>query len=73
MPHDEVTRRLIVRGLVLIAVDALIMGLPRAAMGFYSFVVLSSIGVGIIMLALVRDAPAGCCCRWHWRCWRCIR
>ena len=44
VPQHEVTRRLIVRGLVLIAVDALIMGLPRAAMGFYSFVVLSSIG-----------------------------
>jgi uncharacterized membrane protein len=58
LPHAEVTRRLIVRGLVLIAVDALVMGLPRAAMGFYSFVVLSSIGAAIIILALVRDAPA---------------
>src|SRR5688500_6878092 len=29
VPHHEVTRRLIVRGLVLIAVDALVMGLPR--------------------------------------------
>jgi uncharacterized membrane protein len=56
--HSEITRRLIVRGLVLIAVDALVMGLPRAAMGFYSFVVLSSIGVGIILLALVRDLPS---------------
>ena len=53
--HRDVTRRLIVRGLVLIAVDALIMGLPRALMGFYSFMVLSSIGVGIIALALLRD------------------
>ncbi len=58
VPHHEVTRRLIVRGLVLIAADALLMGLPRAAMGFYSFVVLSSIGAGIILLALVRDAPS---------------
>jgi uncharacterized membrane protein len=56
--HHEVTRRLIVRGLVLIAADALLMGLPRAAMGFYSFVVLSSIGAGIIFLALVRDVPS---------------
>lgn len=57
LPHAEVTRRLIVRGLVLIAVDALVMGLPRAAMGFYSFVVLSAIGAAIILLALVRDVP----------------
>jgi uncharacterized membrane protein len=55
--HADVTRRLIVRGLVLIAVDALIMGLPRALMGFYSFMVLSSIGVGIIIVALLRDLP----------------
>ncbi len=52
-----VTRRLVVRGLVLIAVDALIMGLPRALMGFYSFMVLSSIGVGIIVVALLRELP----------------
>ncbi len=58
MPEAEVTRRLIVRGIVLIAVDALVMGLPRALMGFYSFVVLSSIGVALIILALVRDAPS---------------
>jgi uncharacterized membrane protein len=50
----EITRRLLTRGLVLLAVDALIMGLPRAARGFYSFNVLSSIGAGIIVLALVR-------------------
>jgi uncharacterized membrane protein len=55
--HAEITRRLIVRGLVLIAVDALIMGLPRALMGFYSFMVLSSIGVGVIVVALLRDLP----------------
>jgi uncharacterized membrane protein len=55
--HSEITRRLIVRGLVLIAVDALIMGLPRALMGFYSFMVLSSIGVGVIVVALLRDLP----------------
>lgn len=56
--HSEVTRRLLIRGLVLIAVDAIIMGLPRAFMGFYSFMVLSSIGVAIIAIALVRDAPS---------------
>jgi len=55
---SEVTRRLIVRGLVLIGVDAVIMGLPRAAMGFYSFMVLSCIGVGVIALALLRNLPA---------------
>src|SRR6266702_4772053 len=44
VPPAEVTRRLIIRGLVLIGVDAVIMGLPRALMGFYSFMVLSSIG-----------------------------
>lgn len=53
----DITRRLIIRGLVLIAADALIMGLPRALMGFYSFMVLSAIGVAIIILALVRHAP----------------
>src|SRR6188474_1133570 len=58
VPHAEVTRRLLIRGLVLIAVDALIMGLPRALMGFYSFMVLSSIGVGIIALALLREVPS---------------
>jgi len=51
----DVTKRLIIRGLVLIAVDAIIMGLPRALMGFYSFMVLSSIGVGIIAAALLRN------------------
>jgi uncharacterized membrane protein len=56
--HREVTRRLIIRGLVLIAVDAIIMGLPRALMGFYSFMVLTSIGVAIIALALLRDVPS---------------
>ena len=55
VPHPEVTRRLLIRGLVLIAVDALIMGLPRALMGFYSFMVLSSIGVGVIVAALLRN------------------
>jgi len=56
--QQEVTRRLIVRGLVLLGVDAVIMGLPRAAMGFYSFVVLSSICASIIILALVRHWPS---------------
>jgi uncharacterized membrane protein len=55
VPAAEVTRRLIIRGLVLIAVDAVIMGLPRALMGFYSFMVLSSIGVGVIAAALLRN------------------
>jgi uncharacterized membrane protein len=54
----DVTRRLIIRGLVLLAVDAVIMGLPRAAMGFYSFVVLSAIGASLILLALVRNVPS---------------
>lgn len=50
----EITKRLLIRGLVLIAADAVIMGLPRALMGFYSFMVLSCIGVGIIAVALLR-------------------
>jgi uncharacterized membrane protein len=54
----SITRTLIIRGLVLLGVDALILGLPRAAMGFYSFVVLSSIGAGIILLALIRHLPS---------------
>ncbi|HKU17351.1 MAG TPA: heparan-alpha-glucosaminide N-acetyltransferase domain-containing protein [Steroidobacteraceae bacterium] len=56
--HAEVTRRLLVRGLVLIVVDALVMGLPRALMGFYSFMVLTSIGVAIIATALLRDVSS---------------
>lgn len=55
--HADVTRRLIIRGMVLIAVDAIIMGLPRALMGFYSFMVLTCIGVSIILLALIRHLP----------------
>jgi uncharacterized membrane protein len=58
LADSEITRRLIIRGLVLLAVDAVIMGLPRAAMGFYSFVVLSSIGAAIILLALLRHVPS---------------
>lgn len=57
--QKEITRRLIIRGLVLIAADALIMGLPRALMGFYSFMVLSSIGVGVIVVALMRGLSNG--------------
>jgi uncharacterized membrane protein len=57
LSHQEVTRRLLIRGLVLILVDAIIMGLPRALMGFYSFVVLTSIGVAIIAMAWLRDVP----------------
>jgi uncharacterized membrane protein len=56
-PRD-VTKRLIIRGLVLIGVDAVIMGLPRALMGFYSFMVLSSIGVGVIAAALLRNVSS---------------
>jgi uncharacterized membrane protein len=56
--HAEVTRRLLIRGFVLIAVDALVMGLPRALMGFYSFVVLTCIGVAIIATALLRDVSS---------------
>ena len=55
--EHEVTKRLLIRGAVLIAVDAIVMGLPRALMGFYSFMVLSSIGVGIIALAWLRHLP----------------
>ena len=53
----DVTQRLIVRGLVLLLADAVVMGLPRLAMGFYSFAVLSSIGAGLIVLALIRHWP----------------
>jgi uncharacterized membrane protein len=56
--HAEVTRRLLTRGFVLILVDALVMGLPRALMGFYSFMVLTSIGVAIIATALLRDVSS---------------
>lgn len=52
-PRD-VNRRLLVRGLVLIVADTVIGDLPRLAMGFYSFMVLSCIGVSIILLSLVR-------------------
>lgn len=55
--HADVTRRLLTRGLVLILVDAIVMGLPRALNGFYSFMVLTSIGVAIIAVALLRDLP----------------
>src|SRR6185295_3736591 len=58
MTHAEVTRRLLIRGFVLIAVDALVMGLPRALMGFYSFMVLTCIGVAIIATALLRDVSS---------------
>lgn len=58
LAHAEVTRRLLIRGFVLIAVDALIMGLPRALMGFYSFMVLTCIGVAIIATAWLRDVSS---------------
>jgi uncharacterized membrane protein len=54
VPASEVTRRLIVRGMVLIGVDAVVLGLPRLAGGFYSFMVLSSIGASVMLLAAVR-------------------
>lgn len=54
----EVTRRLVVRGLVLIGVDAVVMGLPRALMGFYSFAVLSSVGAALILLSALRHLPS---------------
>jgi uncharacterized membrane protein len=54
VPDRDITRKLVIRGLVLIAVDALIMGIPRIAMGFYSFVVLSCIGASLIVLAFAR-------------------
>jgi hypothetical protein len=50
--------RLIIRGLVLIGVDAVVLGLPRALMGFYSFMVLSSIGIGVIAAAVLRNVSA---------------
>jgi uncharacterized membrane protein len=53
-----ITRRLVTRGLVLIAVDALILGLPRAANGFYSFMVLTCIGVSVILLSFLRHASS---------------
>lgn len=56
-PAAEVTHGLVVRGLVLILVDALVMGLPRALMGFYSFAVLSSVGAALILLAALRHLP----------------
>ncbi|HEY6724035.1 MAG TPA: heparan-alpha-glucosaminide N-acetyltransferase domain-containing protein [Polyangiaceae bacterium] len=54
VPASDVTRRLVTRGLVLVLVDALILGLPRAANGFYSFMVLSCIGVSLMLLAWLR-------------------
>lgn len=55
---SAVTRRLVTRGLVLIGVDALILGLPRALNGFYSFMVLTCIGVSVILLSLVRNVSS---------------
>jgi uncharacterized membrane protein len=56
-PDAEVTRRLLIRGLVLILADAVIAGLPRIPMGFFSFAVLSSLGVGLMGVALLRQLP----------------
>jgi uncharacterized membrane protein len=55
VPSGEVTRRLVIRGLVLLLVDQTIMSLPRIAMGFVSFNVLSCIGVSLILLAWLRN------------------
>ena len=54
----EITRRLVVRGLVLILADATLGGLPRYLSGFFSFMVLSCIGTSLIALAFVRRAPS---------------
>lgn len=54
---SEITRRLVIRGLVLILADATVGGLPRALSGFYSFMVLSSIGASLIALAFLRSVP----------------
>lgn len=50
----EIRKRLVIRGLVLIAADTFIQGIPRAAAGFYSFSVLSCLGVSLIGVALLR-------------------
>jgi uncharacterized membrane protein len=52
--EGTITRRLIVRGLVLILAEALVFGLP---MGGIRFEVLSCLGVSLILVALVRNAP----------------
>lgn len=57
VPESEVTRRLMTRGLVLIGVDTVVFGIPRALGGFYSFMVLSSIGVSLMALAWLRRLP----------------
>ena len=54
----EITRRLVTRGIVLVVVDATLGGIPRYVNGFFSFMVLSCIGVSILILALVRRAPS---------------
>jgi len=54
---QTITRRLVVRGVVLLLVDAIVGGLPRAFGGYYSFVVLSSIGASIILTAWLRRLP----------------
>jgi uncharacterized membrane protein len=50
----SVTRKLIVRGLVLILAETVVFGIP---MGHYSFEVLSCLGTCLILVALVRQAP----------------
>lgn len=56
--NHDINRRLWIRGLVLLAADLVIFGVPRATQGFYSFVVLSSVGVAIMLLAVVRRWPS---------------
>lgn len=57
LTQREINRRLWIRGLVLVAADLIVFGVPRATQGFYSFAVLSSIGVAIMLLALIRQWP----------------
>lgn len=57
---SEVSWRLVKRGLVLVLVDARILGLPRTANGFYSFMVLTCIGVSLIFLAWLRQLSNRC-------------
>jgi uncharacterized membrane protein len=58
VPERAITRRLVTRGLVLIAVDVTLLGIPRYASGFFSFMVLSCIGTSLVVLAFARRAPS---------------
>lgn len=52
-----ITRRLMIRGLVLLGVEALLLGLPSLLKGEYHFEVLSCLGVSLILVALLRGVP----------------